>query len=81
MRKQFDRKKKLSDVQKRALTKMIEHGGWECAYSLGFNMNTLDALVAHKYAKLRGYDKTGAFSMPRTTVEYKAIRNHEGDLL
>jgi hypothetical protein len=58
----------LSDPQKRALGKLTNE--WECAYTIGESMNTLDALCKKGLA-LHSCDRLGASFSPRTANKYK----------
>ena len=70
----------LSPTQKRALDKLIEHGGWECSYVLRESLATLNSLVKKGYIQRRSRDPGGLGTVysPQIGWLFKAIKLRKG---
>jgi len=63
-------KMKLTKAQRRVLKRLQDHGGWQTAYRLGAQCQTLDILHLGGLVDIRGGGLGSCFS-PETTFEYK----------
>lgn len=59
---------KLTKAQERALTKLTHE--WQCAYTIGESLPTLEGLVARKAAIMKR-DTLGTMYSPRTAIHFK----------
>lgn len=59
---------KLTKAQERANAKLTAE--WQCAYTLGESIPTLEGLVTRKVAVMKR-DALGAMYSPRTSIHFK----------